>query len=100
MEVIRNADGAIIQRSSNLAGIRRYSGRHLIKTLAIDRDGEWGGKLSILFDDKSSFETQFASFDVLREFVRRWRNVHGAPLVVNGEACEVVSYDHPQLSGA
>ena len=35
-------------------------------------------KLSILFENGCSFETNFASYTVLNGFVRRWRNVHGA----------------------
>jgi hypothetical protein len=97
-EIIRDSDGAVIQRSRNLAGIRRYVGTHPIKILAIDETADSSGKLSILFDDGASFETQFASFDVLRNFVRQWRNVHGAPLLVNGESCDVVSSKNPKLS--
>lgn len=99
--VIRDRDGNVIQRSRNLAGIRRYvGGRYapLIKTLAVDRIGQWEGQLSILFDDGTSFQAPFASFEVLCDFVRRWKNVHGAPLMVVGERKGVVTKNHPALS--
>ena len=84
MQVIRDRDGNVIGRSRNLRGIRRYVADHIITTLAIDELPQGEGKLCILFDNGASFETNFASYTVLRDFVRRWRNVYGAPLVING----------------
>lgn len=111
MPEIRDKDGKVIQRSRNLDGIRRYVGRNLIKVLAIDKlkfaspaklENGWlyadDAKLSILFDNGCSYETNFASFKVLKQFVRQWRNVYGAPLRVNGEDAGVVSYHNPKLS--
>jgi hypothetical protein len=100
--VIRDKDGNVVQRSRNLAGIRRYVGGHtppLIKVLAIDRIGvkNLEGKLMILFENGNSYETNFGDFGVLAGFVARWRNVYGAPLRVNGEDCGKVSYDNPKL---
>ena len=88
---IRDRDGNVIGRSRNLRGIRRYVSSHLVKALAVDRVGNGEGKLLILFDDGSSYETNFASFSVLLGFVRRWRNVYGAPLRVNGQDAGTVS---------
>lgn len=90
MNVIRDRNGNIIQRSQNLAGIRRYVGKHAVKVLSITGLQYEAGKLCILFENGASYETNFASFDVLRDFVARWRNVYGAPLIVNGVACGVV----------
>jgi hypothetical protein len=102
MNVIRDRDGNVIRKSRNLRGIRRYVaefGAPAIKTLAIDPTGEKGldGKLSILFADGSSYETNFASYSVLCEWVRRWRNVHGAPLLVGGKDCGEVTSRNPYL---
>jgi len=88
MEVIRDKDGRVIQRSRNLAGIRRYVSNHLIHTLYIDHIGEWEGKLCILFDDGASFESNFSSYEVLYDFVNRWKNVKGCLTVINGEIQE------------
>jgi hypothetical protein len=107
-EVIRDRHGNPIHRSRNLAGIRRYVAgctryqhNQIIKTLAIDAIGMgWEGKLSIVFDDGSSYETNFASYFVLLGFVKRWRNVRGAPLVVNGQSWGTVRPDHPAFANA
>jgi len=93
MEQILDRDGNVIQTSRNLAGIRRYVGTHLIKKLDVCQIGQWEGQLSILFDDGASYQTNFASFAVLFDFVRRWRNVYGAPFSVNGKDVGVVSKD-------
>lgn len=107
MQVIRNAAGEVIHRSRNLQGIRRYVGHHAIKVMSVDPLGVstlaslkdvGGGKLCILFDDGSSFETNFASYAVLKDFVRRWRNAYGATLWVNGEDAGKLCGSTPQLS--
>lgn len=100
MEVIRDTFGNVIHRSKNLSGIRRYvGGSHprLIKILAINRVGDDEGKLCILFEDRSSFETNFFSFDCVKRMVRNWRNVYGARLVVNGVDAGEVGYRNPAL---
>jgi hypothetical protein len=103
MNVIRDRDGNIIQRSKNLAGIRRYvAGKHgfrpQIKVLSIDRIDRWSeGKLCILFANGASYETNFASFGVLKSWVRNWRRVYGAPLLMNGQKQGKVSGDNPAL---
>ncbi len=102
MPVIRNKNGEIIQRSQNLRGIRAFVGKNIIKVLAIDkiggRDDFREGKLCILFDNGDSFETNFASLSVLKDWVARWRNAWGAPLRVNGIDCGVVSSKNPALA--
>lgn len=106
--VIRDAQGNIIQRSRNLAGIRRYVSNHAIAVIAIDRIGEIHkhptsgrvyseGKLMILFRDRSSYETNFSCFSVLANIVRNWRNVYGAPIRVMGTNTGTVSYSNPTL---
>lgn len=96
---IRDANGKVIQRSRNLRGIREYVGKTSspISCIEINRIGEHEGKLSILFCDGVSFETNFASFNILKDFVRRWRNTYGAPLRVNGYASASVNFNNPRL---
>lgn len=96
--VIRNRAGNVISSSRNLRGIRAYVSKNIITVLDISKIGDWEGKLSILFDNDNSFETNFASYDVLKNFVRNWRNTYGAPLTVNGEANGKVSYKNPALT--
>jgi hypothetical protein len=90
MLVIRDRDGSAVRQSRNLRGIRTYVGKNLVKVLAIDRLANGEGKLLILFDNGHSFETNFADYTVLRDFVRRWRNVYGAPLRVNGKDAGII----------
>ena len=95
---IRDRDGNVISKSRNLAGIRRYVGGHtppLIKVLDVSEIGDEEGKLCILFENGCSFETNFASYSVLKGFVNRWRNVHGSPLTVNGQPAGAVSTHNP-----
>lgn len=99
MLVIRDKNGKVIQSSQNLRGIREYVGKTKspISCLAIDLVGQWEGKIFILFDDVVTFETDFTSFKVLKDFVRRWRNVYGAPLRVNGLVSGMVEYRNVAL---
>lgn len=99
-ERILDKNGNVIQTSRNLAGIRKYVSSHLIKWLDICPIGENGseGQLSILFDDGASFQTNFASYSVLKNFVRNWRNVYGAVLTIGGIGCGRVAYDNLDLA--
>lgn len=95
---IRDHDGTVIQRSRNLAGIRRYVGgihAPIIKILDVSRVGQGEGMLSILFENRASFQANFADYIVLTRFVRAWRNVHGAPLSIDGVAAGFVSRNNP-----
>jgi hypothetical protein len=98
MMCIRDRDGHVISKSRNLAGIRRYVGGHtppLIKILDVSEIGDKEGKLCVFFENGYSFETNFASYSVLKAFVSRWRNVYGAPITVNGQPAGVVSARNP-----
>lgn len=93
--VIRDRLGNVVQTSRNLAGIRRYVSNHIIQRLAVDKTSNGCGMLSILFDNDYSYQTSFADYTVLTDFVRRWRNVRGAPLLINGADAGVVSAWNP-----
>jgi hypothetical protein len=98
MMCIRDRDGNVISKSRNLAGIRRHVSGHTppsIKVLDVSEIAHNEGKLCILFENGCSFEANFASYSVLKGFVSRWRNVHGAPLTVNGQTAGVVSSSNP-----
>lgn len=107
MPEIIGKDGRVLQRSRNLRGIRRAVGEVLVSTVAvrrIDRPGWSGaGELSIRFADSphgnpydgASFRMEWASYSVLVDFVRRWRNLYGAALIVNGVPAGVVGKDNP-----
>lgn len=91
MLVIRDKNGNVIGKSKNLAGIRQKVGKESVKVVAIDEIADGEGKLMILFKNGDSFETNFASYDVLRHAVGNWRNLYGTELVINGEKVDVIS---------
>jgi len=84
MEIIRNKNGDIINRSKNMRGIRYAVGKQRVKKVSIDRMVS-GAKLCILFWNGDNYETHFADFDVLLSSVRNWRNLYGVLLTVNGK---------------
>lgn len=84
MHVIRNKNGEIVNSSRNMRGIRRVVGKQLVKSVAIDHLPADEGKLCILFDNGDSYETNFASFEVLKHCLRNWRNLYGALLTIDG----------------
>jgi hypothetical protein len=102
--------GDVVGTSRNLAGIRRLVSKKLIKELEIGRKevmlGEGtpksevvsDGILRILFTDGTRYATDFASYSVLKNFVRQWRNVYGAPLIVEGVPRGKVDYKNEALS--
>lgn len=54
----------------------------------------------MLFENGSSFEVNFASFGVLKQFVSNWISIYGSPLRVNDADCGTVSFDNPALKQA
>lgn len=97
-------DGEPIQRSQNLRGIRRYVGQHAVTFVELKRINEDTprissalGMLYIVFDNGATFETPFASFKVLKNVVRQWRNLYGVVLKIEGEDKGNVQYDNPAL---
>ena len=84
MNYIHNKNGDIVQRSKNLAGIRRYASKHGIDNVRLTGFTDGTGMLTVYFSDGASSTVSFASFEVLQMFVRNWRNARGAGMVVNG----------------
>lgn len=97
-QVVYAADGSVIRRSRNLRGIRSEVSRRPVEFVHIQQVDDVGAAmLSVRFKDGSFFRTGLASFRVLQGFVRRWRNVYGASLIVNGHSADRVSYNNPAL---
>jgi hypothetical protein len=106
--VIRSKHGTVLSGSRNLRGIRTAVGKYVVEHVSIARASrgavDGGGWLEVLFKDAgngryngATFRAHFASFEVLRNFVRNWRNVYGAALIVDGAACGVVEYRNAAL---
>lgn len=96
---IKDTDGNVISDCQNLRSLFRRAGKVLVEVVGIDRRDDGSGKLYVRFDDWSTCVCDWASFSVLREHVRRWRNVHGATLLVNGGNVGTVRPTNPALTG-
>ena len=94
---IWNRFGNVVSRSRNMRGIRQAVGREVVNFVAIDRRPRGEGNLFIEFSNMNWFKTDFASFDVLKDAVRRWRNLYGALLLVDGKVSGKVGYRNPAL---
>ena len=94
---ILDRDGNIIHKCHNLRAIRDYIPNHLVKLVDISEIGKGEGMLSILFEDKSSFQCQFASFEVLKQSIQGWLNLRGYSLTVNGSESGIIGYNNPLL---
>ena len=81
---IYNSNGDIIRRSKNLAGVRHHASHNLIERVELQSTPDGGGILHVLFTNGDNCAPYFSDFNVMQAFVRRWRNAHGATLVVNG----------------
>lgn len=96
-------DGDKTREHTNLAAIRRYVGKHPPDTIELTEnltplaDVDWSGKLLLRFDDGKMYVAEFASFAIMLGWVRRWRNVYGRPLYINGVTIGAVSFEHPEL---
>ncbi len=86
MMFVLDRDSNVINKSKNLAGVRRYMAltRSPVKHIDLSHIGQSEGQLSILWENNASFQTNFASFTVMQNFVDRWRNAWGAPLSIDG----------------
>lgn len=100
MNLILDRNGDIIQQSRSLRGIRTFVIKNRPNAIKIWRTGSDldEGELQVVFPNGDNFETEFASFEVLKGWVKRWRNVHGVPLAVEGNAAGTVSKDNPALN--
>jgi hypothetical protein len=94
---ILSKEGVVVQRSRNLRGIREYVSKHSVKFIGLHRKPDGGGTLYVMFDNQERFKTDFASYEVLKNFVRNWRNVYGVLLMVEGRPSGTVYYDQPLL---
>jgi hypothetical protein len=83
------------EQFENLAGIRRHARHNLIERVELSSVSDGGGILHVVFTNGDTSAPYFQSFEVMQGFVRRWRNAHGATLMVNGIARGAVSSEEP-----
>ena len=103
MYIIRDKDGNKIKQSSSLVGIRRYTGgkwrpKNLtIRVISVSSLLSGEAKLLILYSNDASFETNFPSLGVLKNWLRSWRGAYNTPLLIDGQEQGKVSYKNPAL---
>lgn len=86
MPVVVDKGGNVVSRSRNLAGIRKYAQAHLANRVVLSPLEGGGGNLHVAFDNGSTCDTDFNSFEVMKNFVDRWRSVKSAASVEVGPA--------------
>jgi hypothetical protein len=76
-----SSDGRVLNTSRNLAGIRKYVSKDPITHITLVHRGS-EGTLQLKLYSGATYEAPFASFEVMRDFVDRWRNARGVPVEV------------------
>jgi hypothetical protein len=94
---IRDRRGNIISSSRNLRGIREAVSHRSVVDVSIQRLLGGRGELVIVFRNEDFFETKFEDFEVLKDAIKRWRNLYGAPLNVQGRPKGEVEFHNPAL---
>jgi hypothetical protein len=100
MIVIYNKHGNPERHSKNLRGLRAYAAR--VRAIRVNigyRDTRSNGLLKVFFEDGSTCQCEFESFQVLCGWIGRWLKVRGAKLFVNGSECGVVDRNNIYLKG-
>jgi len=96
--VIYGAGGHVVRRSRNLAGLREHCGKYVAQEVAVTKHADGTALLFVLFANGDWCETTFASYSVLKYVLRKWRNLYGTPLRINGEWGTVSNSDARLLS--
>lgn len=85
MEMMYDVNGKVVGRSRNLRMIVRAFGQYIIKAIKADKIGNGEGKLLVLFENGYNYETNFADFGVLVDFLHNRRNLRGVVAQIDGK---------------
>jgi hypothetical protein len=97
MIYVKAPNGKILNRSRNLAGIRRYVSKDPITTIELHHRPDSKGVLKLTLYSGATFETDFQSYQVMKDFVTRWRNAHGVPVKVFDSFGKEIGYSHEKV---
>lgn len=97
MLYILDEHGNIVSQSRNLRGIREAVGKRPVTAVHIMSGKHGRGILRIDFNGHWHM-SEWASYEVLRDSLRRWRNLYGAPLWVDGFRAGKVGYWNEALA--
>ena len=89
-------DGKIVARSKNLRGVYRYARVH-VRMIDLRRHGPERGIMHVSYLNGATCAVAFASFDVMRAAVARWRNCYRALLLIDGQPNGLVAKDNRAL---
>lgn len=98
---IVDSKGNVVSISHNLRGLRRIIGKHLVKHVYVTRfqDGSLEGSalLTVVFVNGNKCQSCWASYTVLKQSLRNWRNLYGVPLTIDFTVETVVYRWTPEL---
>lgn len=85
--VIYSREGRVVRRSRNLRGLLEHVRLHAVDRVGLSRNrernafGGMGGVLRVHFANGDHCTTDFASYDVMREWVTKRRNLRGVSVM-------------------
>lgn len=98
-EAVLTPAGKAVFTSRNLAGIQRAISRDLVKSVRIDHFPDkfphGNGRLRVLFQNGNRYETDFASYEVLKGWLRGRLWLHGVPIKTSDEGSGVIGKKFP-----
>jgi hypothetical protein len=92
--------GRAVRKSRNLRGIREYVSQMPVQRVLIQELDKGHGGIRVDFVNHWCWKGRFASFGTLKWALRSWRNLFGAPLIVNGTPSGTVGYRNAALQEA
>lgn len=95
MVIIYDSNMKPVSHSRNLRGILDYSRKHAVAKVRLTQYKIVGGMLHIEWMNGATVCTIFASWTVLKSWVRGRKNLRGALLVVNGMPQWTVTRSNP-----
>lgn len=89
----------MVSSSRNLRGLRAYCGDVPATKVGICKWNLTEGSLAVTFTDGAVCVCEWASYEVLRQSLRTWRTLQGAPLEIDGKPAGEVGFRNPWLGG-
>ncbi len=78
----------VVSQSANLRGLRRATGTYSVHSVHLNEEPT---TIKVIFKNGFHCTTNFASFTVLKDTVKNWRNLYGSNLVINGVEFGVIN---------
>lgn len=95
---VYNATGVPVRRSRNLRGLRQHIAHNLVDRVSIYPISGGQGVLEVMFANGDVHRGQWADFGMIKNSLRNWRNLYGAPLFINGAPAGQVRWNNERLA--